>query len=108
LRSERILVDRARAAPDERLPDHRLDLLRALGEALVVRRHVAPAEQHLALGGDRALDLLLARHARRRLARQEHHADAVLADRRQRDPELAARAAQERVGSWIRMPAPSP
>ena len=95
---ERVLVDVAAAAADEHLADHRLDFLGAHGQAAVVGRHVAPAEQDLAFGDDRALDLLLARHARRGLARQEHHADAVLPDRRQRDAELAARAAQEGVG----------
>jgi hypothetical protein len=95
---ERVLVDVAIAAADEDLPDHRLHFLRAHGKSGVVRRHVAPAEQDLPLGRDRALDLLLACHARSGLARQEHHADTVLADRGQRDAELAAGAAQERVG----------
>ena len=57
---------------------------------------------------DGALDLVLARHARGRLLRQEHHADAVLADRGQRDAELAAGARKNASGIWIRMPAPSP
>ena len=95
---ERILVHVARPARDEHLPDHRLDFLRAHGQASVARRHVAPAEQHLAFGVDRALDLLLARHAGRRLLRQEHHAHAVLTERGQRDAELAAGTAEERVG----------
>ena len=67
-------------------------------QAAVVGRHVAPAEQDLAFARDRALDLLLAGHPRRRLLRQEHHADAVLADRRQRDALRCRRPAQERVG----------
>ena len=94
---ERVLVHRGRPARDEHLPDHRLDLLRAQREAAVVGRHVAPAEQDLALARDRALDLLLAGHPRGGLLRQEHHADAVLADRGQREALPAARAAQERV-----------
>ncbi len=94
---QRVGVHVARAAPDEHLPDHRLDFLGALGESRIAGRNVAPAEHDLPLGVDRALDLLLAGHARRRLLGQEHHADAVLADRRQRDAELAARPAQERV-----------
>ncbi len=92
------LVHLARAAPDEHLTDDGLDLLGALGQPLVARRDVAPAEQHLPFRGDRALDLLLAGRPRGRLLGQEHHADAVLPDRRQRDAELAARAAQECVG----------
>ncbi len=94
---ERVLVDVAPAAADEELPDHRLDFLRPLRKPAVVGRNVAPAEQDLPFGGDRALDLLLAGHSRRRLLREEHHADAVLPDGRQRDAELAARAAQEGV-----------
>ena len=94
---QRVGVHVARAAADEHLPDHRLDLLGALGESRVAGRNVAPAEHDLPLGVDRALDLLLAGHARRRLLRQEHHADAVLTDRGQRDAELAARPAQEGV-----------
>ena len=49
----------------------------------------------LAIG---ALDFLLARHPRRGLLRQEHHADAVMARCRQRQALAAARAAQEGVG----------
>ena len=83
---------------DEHLPDHRLDFLRALGQSAVVDRHVAPAEQHLAFGAiARSISCSQAiRDAG--FLRQEHHADAVLADRRQRDAELAAGAAEERVG----------
>src|SRR5262249_12871107 len=66
-------------------------------QAGVARRDVAPAEQQLTLGMDRPLDLLLAGHPRRGLLGKEHHADAVLADRGQRDAELAARAAEEGV-----------
>ena len=95
---QRLLVDAVRAARDEDLPDDRLDILGALRQAGVVGRHVAPAEQQLAFAGHRALDLLLARHARRRLLRQKHHADAVLSERRQREPLPAAGAAQECVG----------
>ena len=74
----------------------------------VVDRHVAPAEQHLALVLDRALDLVLAGEARGRLARQEHHADAVLrraaaASR----PACAISSRKNRSGIWISSPAPS-
>ena len=78
---EGILVHVARAARHEYLPDDRLDLLRALRQALVVGGHVAPAEQTLPFRGNRPLDLLLASHAGRRLLGQEHHADAVPAER---------------------------
>ena len=61
-------------------------------------RHVAPAEQHLAFVLDRALDLVLAGEARGRLLRQEHHADAVLPERRQLDALLRHLLAEERVG----------
>ena len=99
-----------RPRADEHLADHRLDLLaRGSAERRVVHRHVAPAEQQLAFVRDRALDLVLAGRARGGLARQEHHADAVLAR-----PPAASRPAspspraRRRPGIWIRMPAPSP
>ena len=46
----------------------------------VVARHVAPAEQHLALVLDCAFDFVFAGEARSRFLRQEHHAHPVLAD----------------------------
>jgi hypothetical protein len=95
---ERILVHVAGTTRDEDLPDHRFDFLGAQREAAVVGGHVAPAEQQLAFGLDRTLDFLFAGHAGRRLLRQEDHADAILADCRQRDAELAAGAAEEEVG----------
>ena len=79
---QRILVEIAHAAADEHLADYRLDFLCAFGQAAVVGGHVAPAEQHLAFRQDRALDFLLARHPRGRFPRQEHHADAIVADGR--------------------------
>ena len=78
---ERVLIDAVRAAADEHLADDRFDLLGALRQAGIVRRHVAPAEQRLTLGCDGTLDFLLAGHARGRFLRQEHHSHAVLSDR---------------------------
>jgi hypothetical protein len=66
------------------IADHRL--LGAHGgrhRHLTVNRHVAPAEQHLAFGAHRPLQLLLARQPGRVFLRQEDHADAVFAGRRQ-------------------------
>ena len=74
----------------------------------VVGRHVAPAEQHLAFACDRALDLLLAGHARRGFLRQEHHAHAVLAEAGSVIPGLPQARRRKASGIWIRMPAPSP
>ena len=64
----------------------------------LVDRHVAPAQQHLALGLDRALEFLLARQARRVLLGQEDHADAVFAGRRQFDALPGHFLAVQRVG----------
>src|SRR3954471_5141716 len=75
----------APAAADEYLTDYRLELDRRLCEVGVVDRHVAPAKQDLAFVLDGALDLVLAGNARSRVARQEHHADAVLPRRRKLD-----------------------
>ena len=88
-----------RPARDEHLADHRLDLLGALATARCCRSGTSRQPSSIwPFAGDRALDLLLAGHARRRLLRQEHHADAVLADGRQLEPLRAARLAQEHVG----------
>ncbi|MBK7742911.1 MAG: hypothetical protein IPI40_04150 [Betaproteobacteria bacterium] len=94
---QRVLVHGVAAAGDEHLADDRLDLLGPLRQAAVVRRHVAPAEQDLPFAGDRALDLLLAGHPRRRLLRQEDHAHAVLPDGGKGETLPPAGAAQERV-----------
>src|SRR5260370_35154199 len=71
------------APGDEDLADHRLYRADALAQNRIVDRHVAPAEKALALGGDEMRQRLLARAARPYIARQEHHADAVFARRRQ-------------------------
>src|SRR5438128_5516762 len=88
----------ATAAADEHLADHRLELDRGLREIGVVDRHVAPAEQLLAFVLDGALDLVFAGDARGRVARQEHHADAVLARGRQLHALLRHFLAIEAVG----------
>ncbi len=88
----------AHPAPDEDLADHRLDLLHRFADAGVVSRHVAPTEQHLPLGADRAFDFLLAGEPRGRLLRQEQHADAVFAERRQSHALLGHLCAEKLVG----------
>ncbi len=95
---ERVLVHVVRPARDEDLPDHRLDLLGAQRQPAVVGGNVAPAEEDLALACHRTLDFLFARHPRRRFLGQEHHAHAVLADRRQRQALASAGAAQKCIG----------
>jgi hypothetical protein len=65
---------------------------------LAVDRHVAPAEQHLALGLDGALHLLFAGQAGGVFLGQEDHADAVFAGRGQRDALLGHLFAVQRVG----------
>ena len=87
------------AAADEYLADHRFDFLDRLAEPRVVARHVAPAEQDLALVLDRALDFVFARQPRSRFLRQEHHADAVLSNGRQFDALLGHFLAEKRVGN---------
>ncbi len=83
---ERVGDDHVRAAADEDLAQHRLlGAHRRRHRHLGVDRNVAPAEDDLALGLDGALELLRAGEARRVLLRQEHHADAVFAGRRQHD-----------------------
>ena len=68
------------AAADKDLADHRLTLAHARRHRhLAVHRHVAPAQNDLALGAHAAFQLLFAGQARGVLARQEHHPDAVFA-----------------------------
>ncbi len=83
---QRVGHDDVGAAADEDLADD--GLFRAHGRAhrhLAVDRHVAPAQQHLALGLHGALQFLLAGQARGLFLGQEDHADAVFAGWGQRD-----------------------
>ena len=66
---------------------------------VVVDRHVAPAEHDLAFDAHGALDFLFAGDARGVLLRQEHHADAVFAGRRQLDALLGHLVAEVLVGN---------
>ena len=96
---ERVLVRRVLAARRRRPGGSPGIDSRATGPgALLVDRHVAPAEDRLALLADRPSR----RCARTRSAGspsrgQEHHADAVLAGGGQRDAERLRLAAEERV-----------
>ncbi len=94
---QRVLVELVGAARDENLPDHRLDFLGPLGETRVVGRHVAPAKEDLAFGGDCPLDLLHAGHAGGRLLGKKDHPRTVLADGGQRQPLAAAHPPQKRI-----------
>ncbi len=82
---ERVGHDDVLAAADKNLADQRLAGLDGGGNGhRVVDRHVAPAEYDLAFQLYGALQFLFARETRRMFLRQEHHADAVFAFRRQR------------------------
>ena len=59
---EGVLVRVAGSPRDEDLADDGLDLLGPQRQAAVVGGHVAPSEQQLSFGVDRALDFLFARH----------------------------------------------
>ena len=83
---QRVGHDHVGTAADEDLAQNRLlGAHRRRHRHLAVDRHVAPPQQHLALGLHGALELLLAGEARRVLLRQEDLADAVFAGRRQVD-----------------------
>ena len=78
--------ENVRTATDEHLADHRLlGLDGRRHRHVTVDRHITPAEQHLAFSGDRALDFFDTGVTRSGFLRQEHHANAVLAIRRQFD-----------------------
>ena len=60
--------------------------------------HIAPAEQTAPVGPRDVFDRVLDRSAVREVAREEDHADAVLACLRKRDVRLDASGAKEGVG----------
>ncbi|EXI75851.1 MAG: hypothetical protein AW07_00779 [Candidatus Accumulibacter sp. SK-11] len=75
-----------RPTADEDLADHRLARTHCRRHRhRSIDRHIAPAEHHLMLRANGALDFLLACQARRRLLRQEHHTHAIVAGRWQLD-----------------------
>ena len=77
-----------------------------LAEVALVGRHLAPAEDGEVLAAAICSIAGLLRRARVVVARQERHADGVLADRRAgRSPTTARRNSS---GICVRMPAPSP
>ncbi len=87
------------AAADEELADHGFAVAHGGRHGHVnVHRHVAPTQHDLALGADRALQLLFAGQARSRFLGQEHHRHAVLAGRGQDDALLAELVAVQRIG----------
>jgi hypothetical protein len=95
---ERVLVGAVVAAADERLADHRHRGEHCLAEPVLGGRHVAPADQVLALLGDELLELAADELARLVVLRQEAHGDRVVARRRQRQPGAFRPLAVERVG----------
>ena len=95
---EGILVHVARAARHEYLPDDRPRPPSWAPDRPSLSVGTSRQPSNLPFRGNRPLDLLLASHAGRRLLGQEHHADAVLAERRERDRKPAAYTAQEGIG----------
>ena len=85
---ERRFILQRRVAPNEHLRHVRLGGDRRLAERRIVRRHIAPAEQRLALGGNNFGERGLDPVALQRILRQEQHARAVFAGRRQLEAEL--------------------
>ena len=83
-----LVLHRLRPA-DEHLPVHRLGRLHHLGQARVVDRHRAPAEELQALLADDARPHALAVRAQALVLRHEEVADGVVAGLRQREAELA-------------------
>ena len=82
---QRVLHDHIVAAANKHLAQHRLFVAHSGGHRhLAVDRHITPAQQHLALGSDGPLHLLLAGQPAGMLLGQKDHANAILARRRQR------------------------
>ncbi|MEJ1968043.1 MAG: hypothetical protein WDN03_05280 [Rhizomicrobium sp.] len=105
---ERVLVLHVGAVRDDRLADQRHLLEDGLAQAAGIGRHVAPADQALALVLDEALELLDDDVARLGLGRQEAHRHRIMARRRQRHARAPAQSRSRASGVWIRQPAPSP
>ena len=82
----------------EDLLDIGLARARHAADRVAVDRRVAPAEHGQAFFADDALEDAFADQALRVLDRQEDHADAVLARRRQGEAQLGAFAAKNLCG----------
>ena len=80
------------------LTDHRHLVEHRLAEAGGVDRHVAPADQLLALDADEVLELAHRQLARRLVARHEAHGDAVAAGFRQLEALLGGPVTEQGVG----------
>ena len=88
---------------------HRLGRLHHLGQAAVVDRHRAPAEELQALLADDAHPHALAVRAQALVLRHEEVADGVVAGLGQLDARASRiPRARNACGIWMRMPAPSP
>ena len=95
---ERVGIGAIGAARDEKLADDRRVRPDAVAERRGIDRHIAPAQERLALGGDEMRDHLFAGAAGLRIARQEHHADAIGAGLGQLEVEALGLGAEQPVG----------
>ena len=93
---ERVLVLGVRARGHDRLADQRHAVQHGLAQAGGIGRHVAPAQQLLALDLDEMLELLDHDLARLGFARQEAHGHGIVAGRRQGDAGLLGPVAEQR------------
>ena len=95
---EGVLVGGSDAPRHDRLADHRHLGEHRLAEAGGVDRHVAPADQPLALDPDEVLELADRRVARRLVPRHEAHGDRIVTGRRQLETFGRRPCAQQAVG----------
>jgi hypothetical protein len=95
---EVLLVVEPVAGAEEQLLHARLDQLGRRTDERLVDRHVAPAQHGHAVLDRHALHDPLAQVALDHVLRQEDHPHAVLARSRQRDVQLPALPAEERIG----------
>src|SRR5688500_6745909 len=89
IRTGSVRLQADRTAADEYLLEVRLHRRRRCTDEAVVGREIAPSEQRLSFFVNDFFDERFDRRARGRIARQEHAARSVLADRRQRDAQVA-------------------
>ena len=103
---EGVLIGRAGAARHDRLADHRHLVEHRLAQARRINRHVAPADQLLALNPDEVLELADGGVAGRRISRHEAHGHGVIARRRQIHGLMRGPVAQQGIGDLNQNPGP--
>ena len=84
---------------DEHLPDHRFRGADTVAQAGIISRHITPAQQNLAFGGDDMLQGGFAFGTGVQISREKDHADRVVAGGRQFHAEASALGSKKAIGN---------